>query len=265
MPLIDSVTLLDIADRCAWQYNKIAAGFANIAPTGTGSWGTDAEYYWQRITATDDPDVEIPTLSPYYTVDYSIVTATAIKAGVPQLPIIVTTMDSHFSRMGQTGSWDGYLTSVDERVSDYFNQVYFLAKGAYMLANNVFCESEVTFGEWDYGDVFAAGTSFGNGSASNRATAGKFAATQLKIVVGSGSTSITDLTLVITGMTLGNPSPVVITAANITAGDPGDEFEVGTSADRFLSVTNIQADPAHAGAAGNVALIGNVKERTVKP
>jgi hypothetical protein len=265
MPLISSATLLAIADRCAWQYNQIAVAFDNIAPTGTGSWGTDAEYYWQQITATDDPDVEIPTLNPYYTADYGINKSTAIKTGVPQLAVIVTTMDSHFSRMNSSGSWDGYLTAQDERVSDHFNQVYYLAKSAYMLSNNVFCENEVTMSTWAFGDVYTAGVSFGNGAATNRASGTNFAATQLKLVVGTASTSITDLTLVITGMTLGNPSPVVITAANISAGSPDDEFDVGTVADRFLSVTNVQADPAHAGSAGNVVLVKNIKERVVKP
>ena len=264
MPLIDSVTLIDIADRCAWQYNQIAASFENIAPTGTGSWGTDSEYYWQRITATDNPDLEIPTLNVYYTADYGINMSNAIKSGVPQFAAIVTGMDAHFSRMAYTGGWDAYLTDNDERVSDYFNQVYFLAKSQYMLANNVFSETVDTFGTWEYGDIFTGGVTYGNGSISNRANGSSFAETQLKMVVDSGSTSVTDLTLVVTGMTLGNPSPVTITSVNITAGSPGSEIVLGTSSDKFLQVTNIQADPGHPGSSGNEVLLRNIKERTVE-
>jgi len=266
MPLVTISTLLSVADRCAYQYGKVAAAFDNISPTGSGSWGTGATYYWEKVTSTDDPDVEIPTLSPYYTVDTTGMNlAQTVRSGMSSLGTIVTAMDAHFARMNYTGSWDGMLTTNNERVSDHFNQVYYLFKGSYMLANNVFPESAKTFGEWDYGDIFTVGTSFGNGAVTNKANGTYFAATQLKIVVGPTSTSITDLTMVITGMQLGNPSPVTITAANISAGSPGDEFDVGTTSDRFLSVTNLQADPVHAGSSGNVVLIKNIKERQVEP
>ena len=145
MAIIDTSVLLGICDRAAAQYGLVKVAFDSINATGTG-------FYWQRITATDDVDVEIPMLSPGYSSDTTLTLATCVRSGCPALGQVVTMTDSHFSRVAHTGGLDTFLTTGDERVSDYYNQVYYLAKGSYLLANNVFSEDSDDFGRIDIHD-----------------------------------------------------------------------------------------------------------------
>jgi len=255
MGLIDSATLLGIADRAGYQYGLLVAPFEVINVTGGG-------FYWQRVTATDDPDVEIPLLNTYYTTDTTgFDLETTVKSGLPKLLSIVTAMDAHFGRVTYTGGWDGFLTSNDERVSDYFNQLYYGAKTTYMLANNVFSETEDTFGTWQYGDTFTDGIDYGDGSPTNRASGTNFAATQLKAIVDTGSTSCTSLILRLSVKDEDNV-PTTIDTPAITGG-VGTEVDIGTSADRFLDVTNIVK--VSGDLSGNIVRIENKKERQVAP
>ena len=259
MALIDKTTLLGVADRCASQYENVKIAFDTINITGTG-------FYWQRITATDDPDVEIPLLATYYNSDTTLALGTTVQNGMPQLTQIVTQMDSHFSRVSFSGSWDGYLTTEDERVSDYFNQVYYLAKGSYMLANNVFSESDDVFGT---GEVvggpslqFTDGTDYGDGSATNRASGTDFAPTQLK-AVADGAIGASNLDL---RLSVKDPSDLPTTIdVTIPALTPdGGEVDIGIASDRFLDVTNIIFKPAGStGTIGDKVNIQNKKERQV--
>jgi len=259
MALIDKATLTGIADRAASQYQMVAAAFENIDITGTG-------FYWQRITLTNDPDVEIPLLSPYYTADYAISLQNAIRSGVPQMTTIVTTMDSHFSRVGETGSWNGYCTDKSLRVSDYFNLLYQIAKGSYMLANNVFSESDDVFGNVEItigpAVTFTDGINYGDGASANLATDSKYAPTQLKaIAVGAiGGTDI-DLRLSVKDPT-DTPTTIDVT---IPAGTlDGAEIDIGTSSDRYLDVTDVSYQLAGStGTVGDNLNIQNKKERQI--
>lgn len=260
MPLIDSVTLLEIADRCAYQYGLLATSFENMSPTGTGVWGADAEYYWQYVTATDDPDVEIPLLATYYNTDYNFSLSGTIRAGASQLLGIITTMDNHFVRVGSTNSWDSVLRSYDEQVSDYTNQVYYLAKGQYLLSNNVFSMTEDTFGDWQTGDTFTDGIDYGDGSWTNRADGSNFAPTQFKAVVTAGTA--TSLVLKVYALEAGATSATEINTTAISGG-AGTEVNIGTSGDIFVDVTNIEE--VSGSSLGATIEIQNIQERTVEP
>lgn len=253
MGLISSSILLNIADRAAKQYEYFATPFSSINATGGG-------FYWQLITAADDPDLEIPTLNSYYTVDNDTFdVSTALSNGLGNMKKIVTAMDSHFSRVGHTGGWDSYLNAADERVSDYFNQLYYITKNQYLLANNVFSEDENVFGTWEYGDTFTDGVSYGNGSWTNRASGSYFAPTQLTAVVSDTSTSCSSLVLQLTVKDETNSVTTINTSA-ITGG-AGTESDIGASSDRFLDVTNITA--VSGDASGNKVYIKNKIERTI--
>jgi len=244
---------LGIADRCAYQYGVLAVPFEGINLTGGG-------YYYDRITPTDDPDIEIPLGSTYYSLDTTgFDVSTLIKSGIPKLLTVVTAMDAHFSRVGHTGGWDSYLDAASERVSDYFNMVYYDAKGSYMLANNVFSETEDVFGTWDYGDTFTDGLDYGDGSWLNKADGTHFAPTQLKAIVDTGSTSCSSLVLRLSVKDAAN-APTTIDTPAITGG-VGTEVDIGTANDRFLDVTGIVE--VSGGASGNTVRIENKKERQV--
>lgn len=255
MGLISSSVLEGITDRAAYQYGLYAQPFDSINVTGGG-------YYWQRVTDVDDPDVEIPLLNTYYTLDTTgFNLQTSFRAGLSQMLGIITAMESHFVRVGHTGGWNSYLSSVPMRVSDYFNMVYYSAKSTYLQANNVFSETDDTFGTWEYGDIFTDGIDYGNGSWNNLANGSYFAPTQLKAVVDTGSTSCSSLILELSVKDYQN-LPTTIQTPAITGG-AGTEVDIGTSTDRFLDVTNITAISGDL--TGNKVVIMNKIERTVAP
>jgi len=255
MGLISSSVLEGIADRAAYQYGLYSQPFDSINVTGGG-------YYWQRATDGDDPDVEIPLLNTYYTIDTTCFNlSTAFRTGLTKMLQIVTAMETHFTRVGHTGGWDSYLSSVPMRVSDYFNQVYYSAKGQYLLANNVFSESDDTLGTWDYTTGFTDGIDYGNGSWNNRANGSYFAPTQLKAVIDTGSTSCVSLILELSVKDYQNLPTTIQTSA--MSGTAGDEFDIGISTDRFLDVTNITV--VSGSSSGNRVVILNKKERVVAP
>lgn len=253
MAIISSSVLLGIADRCAFQYGLFLAPITAANITGTG-------FYWQRITDTDDVDVEIPLLNPYYAVDNGITNSQIYQNGLTPLSSIVTNMDTHFSRVSFTGSWDQFLRDNDERVSDYFNQVYRYAKGTYMLSNNVFSEAENAFCTWTNAGGFVDGMSYGDGAWTNKADGTHFASTQLKVVADDGSTSISGLTFTLEGKDEDN-NVKSLSVGPLSLSNPGDESDIGTSADLWLDVTDMTSITG--GASGNAIKIVNKKERQI--
>jgi hypothetical protein len=257
MAIISTSVLLGIADRAAYQYGLIKTAFDSINATGGGLYQT-------RVTNTDDTDVEIPLLSTYYNVDSGLTLATCIRSGCAQLLTIVTAMDTHFTRVSHTGSWDAYCTSYNKRLSDYFNQLHYLAKGQYMLANNVFSESNDAFGviEIAAGPAvdFTDGDDYGDGSASNRASGSYFAATQLRVVPTDGAIGVNDLDLRLNVKDAdNNPTTVDVTVPALTA--EGASVNVGTGANKFLDVTG--ASIIGTSNLGDKITIYNKKERTI--
>ena len=261
MALIQPSVLLGIADRAAYQYGLVKVAFDSINLTGTGLYQT-------RITATDDVDVEIPLLSAYYSVDDGISLTTCVRNGIPQLLSVVNSMDNHFARasVAHTGSWDGYCTSYNKRLSDYFNKLHYLAKGAYMLANNVFSESNDSFGIAEViagpAITFTDGDDYGDGSITNRASGSYFAATQLRVVVTDGAIGANDLDLTLSVKDVdNNPTTVDVTVPGLSA--EGASVDVGTSADKFLDVTGVGITVAGTSNLGDKVTIYNKKERTI--
>lgn len=263
MALIDSTSLLRIADRAAMQYKYLYDAFAQLTTEGGG-------YYATIVTDTDDNDVEIPLQSPYHYVDENLGVDYTVRCGT-QLPSILGAMDTHFSQRDlsgtalQDGGWDGYLTDADERVSYYFNLLYYATRRVQMLANNVFSESDDNFGSVAIGAgpaiVFTDGVNYGTGAATNRADGSNYAATQLKVRVGSMGATDADLRLSVKDV---NNDLTTIDVTVPGGSSAGAEVEVGTSSDRFLDVTAVAFVPAsHTGTVGDTFTIRNRKERQI--
>jgi len=262
MAVIAVSVLLGIADRAAWQAGPIIEAFDDINTVGGG-------LYFDRISATDDPDVEIPLADPYNRVDVSISNDWANALSGTNLTNIVNAMFAHFNRVSSPGGWDGYLGLNDERVSDYFNKLYYASTGGqWMLANNVFSEDDNVFGtaEVTAGPtlVFADGINYGNGAVTNPANGTYFAATQLKAQVTSAiGVSNLDLRLSVKDV---NDQPTTIDVTIPAGSGVGAEVDIGTSSDRFLDVTDIIFKPAGStGTVGDEVQILNKKERQVAP
>ena len=263
MALIDTTTFKSIADRAAAQYGYLVAAFASVNLSGDG-------FYYQLANATGNVDVQIPLVGSYHDfVDLAWSLANSVKNGTP-LRNVISYMNDHFSRMSETGGWDGYCTSQDVRVDDYTNQIHYLTRNQYMLSNNVFSESDDTLGtaEVAAGPVidFTDGTNYGNGANTNRASGSNFAATQLKAVVdvcGIGVTLATNLYLTLTVKNKLNELTTI--AVELPAGTALDaEVDIGTTVSRFLDVTGIDfTGVGNRGTVGDIITIHNKKERTI--
>ena len=263
MPLIDTTSLLKVADRAAYQFGQLQDACNVVKQEGT-------DYYFNIVSATEDSDVEIPCDSVYYDVDQDFDIDFLAKYGT-RLPGVIGGMDAHFNRLSssgvplQAGGWDGYLTSKNQRVSYFFSQLFFAVKGFYMLANNVFSESADLFGSFQVGAGpvlnYTDGVNYGTGSGSNPANGTFYAATQLKVVVTSMGPTNLEVRLSVKDIS-NNPTTIDVTIPGGSA--PGTEIPVGTSADRFLDVTAAVFKPAGStGTVGDDMNVMNLKERQI--
>lgn len=265
MSLIDKTVLLGIADRASYQYKALYDGWSAASLAGGG-------FYFDRVTSTDDKDVELPTIDGYNNVDQSFINdfSKYIRFGT-QLCNIVVNMESHFSRKDtsgatlQVGGWDGYLFSHNERVSWWFSQLFYSCHDYYMLAKNVFSESDDKFATLEVDStpsiVFTDGVNYGTGEDSNAANGDNFAGTQLKaLVVSMGGTDL-DVRLNVKDL---NNNPTTIDF-NVPAGTlAGTEISIGTTSDRFLDVIGANLIPASSyGTIGDTIEIFNIKERLI--
>jgi hypothetical protein len=263
MALIDTASLLHVADRAAYQWGQIQAACAVIQAEGTG-------FYFDIVSDTDDSDVEIPTVEPYTAVDEDLSVNLMVKSGT-LLGYIISGMDNHFNMSNgsggvlQAGGWDGYLAGKNERVSYYFAQLYYAVKSYYMIANNVFSESVDQFArlQVNTGPVltFTDGINYGNGNGQNPANGTYYAATQLKVVVTTMGATQLDVRLSVKDI---NNNLTTIDVAIPGGSVPGAEISVGSSSDRFLDVTGAIFKPAGlTGTVGDDIKVKNKKERQV--
>jgi hypothetical protein len=264
MPLIDTTHLLQVADRAAYQYQQFKETAEAISEQGN-------DFYWEIISDTQDVDVEVPCEPPYEEVDDDWDPAWMVKGGT-KLVLIIGGMEAHFNRKDssgdvlQEGGWDGYCQDQDVRVSQYFAEMYYAFKGAYMLAIDVFSEGDDIFGTGDRiagpAITFTDGVDYGDGSDLNPANGTYFAATQLKVKAET-AIGVVDLDLRLSVKDINdNPTTIDVT---VPAGTTiGTEIDVGTSSDRFLDVTNIGFTPGgDEGSLGEQITVRNKKERQI--
>lgn len=245
------------------QYKYLDDAFTALTAIGGG-------YFADIVTATDDNEVEIPTQGPYYIVDTTLGVDLAVSGGTP-LGNIISGMEAHFNWRDNTGAplqqggWDGYCQDQDVRVSYYFARMFYACKRVYMMANNVFSESDDNFGTVVVAAgptiTFTDGINYGNGADTNPANGTYYAATQLKVRVTSMGLVNLDLRLSVKDVN-DNPTTIDVTIPGGSA--PAAEVDVGTSSDRFLDVTNVILKPAgSSGTLGDTFTIRNHKERQI--
>ena len=259
MALINPITLIEIIDRAAWQYLQLldVRLIINPDPTNAG--------YYQMVTATEDPDQEVPMLQGMLAVDNDFDLVGIVKG--TRLSNIPGIVQNHFIRVEEAGGMDGYLFTNNLRASDYYNQVNRISLGQYLLAVNVFSEADDTFATCEIigGPLvdFTDGISYGTGSQFQEATGTAFAATQLKIVTTSviGVSNI-ELTLSVKDI---NDNPTTIDVIIPSGRGIGEEVLVGTTSDRFLDVMGVgyKAATADEGTVGDTFRVANVKAREV--
>ena len=263
MPLVDTTTLLKVADRCAAQYQYIANAYVQLVQQGNG-------FYSEIVTDTDNQELEIPTQQPYYWVDHGLSVNKAIANGTP-LASIIGAMNTHFNIRDfagnplQPGGWDGYLYTHNCRVSWYFNRVFQITQSLNMLAVNVFSETDDVFGTVDIlaGPVigFTDGVNYGDGAVTNPANGIYYAATQLKVVVTTMGLINVDLRLGVKDVN-NNPTTIDVTIPGGSA--PGAVILVGTTSNRYLDLMNVSFVPlGSTGTVGDQFTVNNQKERQI--
>ena len=263
MALIDTTTLLGIADRAAEQYNILQQAFSDANQEGGG-------YYFSRVTATNDSQIEIPLEQPYQIVDDDLLVDYAVRNGT-RMANIVNAMLVHFNQRDnsgtplQVGGWDGYLYQHNSRVSWWFNKLFYAVKNHWMLAVNVFSETDDVFGTIELASGpsidFTDGVNYGNGATTNQANGSYFAATQLKVIVTTMGANDLDLRLRVKDI---NNVPTSIDVNIPASSPPGTEIDVGTSSDRFLDLIGAEFVPASSyGTLGDEVTVHNLKERQI--
>ena len=261
MALMTKTMFEGFADRIAKQYSYFKVCFTAVANTAEG------ENYYNRITMSELPDVEINMLASCKTQDdWSVGSSTLVNAirSFTSFTNVVKSFETALRADGTLTSktYDGFCESVSTKVSDYTNQVYFAANSVYMYSHNVWCEDTkvLATGEmtgattlaYTAGDTLYAGTY----SATQRADGTHFGAVGLKVVIG-GSQTISSLVVDVTGR---NALGVTQTVAVTISGAPAVEVNVGTS-EVFLDVTNISRTSG--GTTGDVFTIVNKKDRVI--
>jgi hypothetical protein len=245
------------------QYKYLYDAFAQLTLVGGG-------YYADIVTATNDSDVEIPTQRDYHYVDTALNVNFNVANGTP-LATIIGAMNAHFNQRGlagnplQAGGWDGYLYDHDCRVSYYFDLLFIATQGPYMLAVNVFSETNDIFGTVTIAAGptinYVDGVNYGDGAVTNPANGTYYAATQFRILVVSMGATDADLRLAVKDIN-NNPTTIDVTVPGGSA--PATEVLIGTTADRFLDVMGVTFVPAgNTGTVGDNFTINNKKERQI--
>ena len=237
MPLMNAEVFKGYADRVGGQFKILRDAVLSM------SAGTD---YFTRLSATPDPDVEIPMLAPARNQDLALDASNAavlIAKQMPKFTALITAFDSHLYAQTENEdlkSWDHYCTNKGVRVPDSANKVHFARYGRYMLARNVFCEDEVSMitctispsGTPMLEDGFALGT----GSVSEKAD-GKYAGAQLMAVLLTDVDSGMDIEIV--GKSETGLTRRLSTSGSLIAGPSGTRIAIPPPSGRFVSVSDI--------------------------
>lgn len=259
MPLITSATMKTLVDRMAGQYKLL-----NNAVIALNDLGPDT--YFNIITAVDDRDVELPTLTQADLADTSITSAFVTKQSFPPLFRLINSILGNFNRVSYFGGYDQFFVDNDFRASDYFNQLYVAATGTFLLAKNVFCEVDSTFATLTVNPgpvlLFTDGVNFGNGAIPNRYAAnnGNFAATQLAIKVISMGAAPIDFHVIGTDKDNNLISNNVSVPGSLS---PGTYVPIGSASTRYLDVGSVNFPNLNNGTNGDVYEIHNIFERTI--
>jgi hypothetical protein len=260
MALMEKTVFTGMADRIAAQYALLKTAFDTLSASGAG------ETYYERLSDTPDPDVEIEMLQAAYDADqmWAASTANTVLPALAAYMDLISAFILHLIREGSLTetTWNAYCENQDVRVSDYVNQVHYVKYGTWLKARNVFCEDVTVFAT---GDMTGATTleftdedDFGDGGAANLADGSSFAGTQLKAVV-TGSNTIAALAVTIEGLDEDGEEKTL--TGCVISGAPGATVAVGSATDRWVDVTDVIR--VSGGANGDSFELRNSKERTI--
>lgn len=237
MPIMDVEVFKGYADRIAGQFRILKTSILSM------SAGTP---FFEQLTVTADPDVEIPMLGPARNQDVAVtIDDAAVKTvkGMSGLTGLITAFESHLltqTEDSDISSWDTYCTDQDVRVSEYTDKVFLARHGRHMLARNVFCESEIIMAECTVGPsgiiISEDALSLGTGSVSQKAESG-FAGAQLAAILNTEIVSGLDIEIV--GLSETGLTRRLSTDSGLIVGPSGSRIDIPPPSGRFVSISEV--------------------------
>ena len=241
MGTISVALITDITDRIAAQAQFLQSGLLQANQDVV-----DGRFF-DRITESDDPDIELDLLGTYRALDVNFSTSEEFRR---IFGTAVASLQNHVIRT--TGrDMNTYFTTSGIQVAHDFARVFNASRGSELTANNTFGDSvdpmwtisftgSGTGTSTDGGAVGTGGTSLHSDTATIALPKGNHGPEQLEVIVESG-TATEPIQLDIQGKnragTIVNAPAFTIVAGNVT---PGYTQDVGTSTDLFLDVTRVQ-------------------------
>lgn len=248
MAVIDLWVFSGVADRVAKQAEHVKSGL-DLA------YGGDLKYY-ERVTSTDDYDVEYDLITPAEDLDNDFSHTTILSTIFRDL---VNALETHVT--GESyDDLDAYLTDKDIDVSWHFDDAYNATKGNHLNAINVFGDVVPNLGEWEatgsgtgtFTDGSIVGTGTGKTSSTNRCET----LLEAYCVTAIGGTNlILDITLTDDDGTAASEAVTVPSGSAL-----GTTVDIGGTSRYYVDVTNIRAA---GGTSGDKIRIRSKIKRTV--
>jgi len=259
MPIMSNNVFSGLTDRIAFQAQQLENAVAACLPVGGG-------LYFTRVTTPNDYQIENPLDTPAYTLDNALPNFSGVDKTIlnSTFNAIIAGIDSHISTVGSpsgiTGE-DQFLTTSGINVSKFYDDAYFAVKNVHLNAINVFGPQQqiarlqtTASGVGSYSHIQALGTGSGKAASNPPNYAGAQFEVITETIIGAS-----DLQLdVRVKNESGTATSRGVTIPSGTASGVG--FNLGTSVDSFIDVTNI----AFAGGAnGDSIVVVNKLERNI--
>ena len=259
MPIIANNVFSGLSDRIAFQAKQLEDAVTACLPVGGG-------LYFSRVTTGDDYQVENPLITPAYNMDNNLPNFSGVDKTIlnSTFSSLIGGIDSHISTVGSPSgitSEDQFLTTSGLNVSKYYDDVYFAIKNTHLNAINVFGPQQqiarlatTASGVGSYSHIQALGTGSGKVSSNPPNYAGAQFEVITETVIGANDLQL-DVKI---KKEDGTATSRGVTVTNGTASGVG--FDLGTSSDSYIDVTNIAFT---GGNNGDSIVVVNKQERNI--
>lgn len=246
--VISNSGIENITDHYAYMWIQLQSGVVNATPA-------DGEEAYRHITIDNNAWAEGDLASSCKTLDINGIVQSTMASTV--FSTVVRAHDTHIQNVvGGSANLNTLLTNSGINVNSKYEEVYYYVNGRHLSANNVFDQyihvmATATIVGSGTGCTFTDGVALGTGTGN--AGVGNYCASQLKCVVISGLTADVDMKIYATQED-GTETTIDVTVTTLDS-----EVNIGTTADTFIDVTNIQTT---GGDATDEIDIVNIPERT---
>lgn len=256
MPLFTTTTVSGLTDRIA----KIASALETTLSTARQATGPGGLF--QRVTATNDYQVERDLITPTYDFEQNL-SGLTLFAGSQLTVGLINGLETHCSRTANV-SFNTYLRNSGLQVSEYYAQVHGAVRGTQLQAHNVFAESNIVMASFTKVGLanwtFAAGQNLGSGGTSLYDSVTPNTGEQKLLFSGLGLSGPVTLTFNVSG--LDDAGSVQQYRATLSASPSMTVLNTTTKMRTITSVSYVSGDIS-GNATGAVLQLINSRERVV--